>query len=130
MLFRLFLNILCIILLAGFIGCEPQNETVKSFAGHYIGTYSGEASGTWTAEFSADGMVEATIQDSSMGEIYGRGTIDPTGEMSLSTKGHVADRMSFATWKGAFKIEDGVCTGSGTWSAGEGIEGKWEGKRE
>ena len=127
---RLLIKILCIILLAGMAGCSKGNDVVKSFAGNYSGTYSGDTSGKWTAVFGTDGSVKADITDSSFGSVEGKGSISASGEFDLSTKGYVADRQSFATWKGSFKIVDGVCTGSGTWSAGDGFGGTWEGKRD
>ena len=126
---RLLIKILCIVLLAGLAGCSKGNDVVKSFAGNYAGTYSGDTSGKWTAVFGTDGSVTADITDYSFSSVQGKGSISAKGEFDLSTRGYVAERASFATWKGAFKIVDGVCSGSGTWSAGEGFEGTWEGKR-
>ena len=126
--YQLLIYSIAIILITASLGCAKKGD-VKSFTGHYEGTYSGDTSGTWTAEFAADGTVNAVITDDSYGEIDGLGKINPKGEFELSTKGTVSDGVDIASWTGSFSINDDICTGSGKWSSGIDYRGEWKGKR-
>lgn len=126
--YQLFIYPLIILLITLSLGCNKQGD-VSSFTGHYEGTYSGDTSGTWTAEFANDGSVNAIITDHSYGEIQGEGQINKRGEFDLSTRGVVSEGYPVASWTGSFSINDNICTGSGTWSSGADYRGQWTGKR-
>ena len=125
-------GIVCLFLtLAGCNNNEDNDDDSKSnqFAGNYSGTYTGDEDGTWTAVFSDDGKVTATIVSPSMGTLTGNGTISTSGQMSMTTNGTISTGPYSATWSGTFQIQNGVAIGSGTWQSNIGDYGSWEGHR-
>jgi len=127
---KILIGLFGLILIIFVIGCSTGDPAIKRFAGTYSGTYSGDSSGTWTAVFKPSGDVTATITDPDVGSFKGVGKIDATGKFSFSTSGTGVEEISRISWEGIFKIENGICTGSGTWRSSTGPNGTWEGKRQ
>jgi hypothetical protein len=102
---------------------------VNAFAGNWSGTYSGDESGSWTAEIQNDGRVRATAISPSVGTVTLTGTVSPAGLGTLSGSGTGVGGPFTITWEGTFYMQGNNAVGSGTWTSSSGFRGVWSGQR-
>ena len=102
---------------------------INQFAGTYSGTYQGSGPGgafigtVDTLTVNADGTLTA-VGDG--GQETGTGTVSPTGLTTLTANGTggTTTGVSF-TFAGAFQLQNGVASASGTFTTSQNEHGTW-----
>ena len=118
---KLLLILLCLPFL--FTSCEKDEETknitTSPFIGYWSGNYSGDESGSWNGNISADGICvgEATTEDfgliSLTGEVTNNGGFQAaigSGEYGITFLGSIDSNYAH-----------------GGWTSNSGGSGEWEG---
>ncbi len=115
-------------LLFGFTACSSDDNTpieqvnpYEKFKGTWVGTYSGDGDGTWTATFDNAGKAEGTLVSGSstfnlIGEVAENGTINAeykSGTTVVGTMtGTLTEKTGSGTWTSPLQDLDGTWTGA------------------
>lgn len=100
---------------------HPENKLEK-FKGTWVGTYSGDGDGTWTATFDNAGKAEGTLVSGSstfnlIGEVAENGTINAEYKSGTTVVGTMTGTLTEKT-------------GSGTWdNTIQNLKGTWVGTK-
>ncbi len=99
---------------------HPENKLEK-FKGTWVGTYSGDGDGTWTATLDNAGKAEGTVVSGSstfnlIGEVAENGTINAeykSGTTVVGTMtGTLTEKTGSGTWTSPLQDLDGTWTGT------------------
>lgn len=99
---------------------HPENKLEK-FKGTWVGTYSGDGEGTWTATFDRSGNAEGTLVSGSntfklTGEVAENGTINAefmSGTNVVGTMtGTLTEKTGLGTWNNTVQNYNGTWQGT------------------
>ena len=92
-----------------FICQTTREDCIEIFQGTYSGTFSGDASGTWTVYIAPDGSIEGVVTDAEGNSFTVTGSVDETGVVVFTSEA--------GTFQGSIDFDENV---GGTWSGPPG----------
>lgn len=101
-----------------------SEDSIKTLlTGTYVGTFSGDSSGTWQGTITPSGVLSGTATSSESVSFLGAVSTNGNGSSDFQTSGGVSDGTTFS---GKFNT-DGNASGTWTWFGEE--SGTWQGSK-